>query len=507
MYILAPLMEKNVLVGGLSFSRFTRRFHRMGMGFDTEHRRQELQKTRMITTRRFAMHKSDTADSYMSLSETELKPLHTSLIDSFLLMMYEPRAQCYSSSSVNMVFDLFHIQNRADFEAINVPHRNSWYGAESSQSTPIRMTGRWVQDTQNEGIVHIHVTCPFIGGPTPSNHICSCTNMAGGKHMACILDILSRVMLQLLLNGIHKKTHLNANSIHSIYFQTFTVGMDHKNSIISPTNYSIIQLKQEGGFPSLFSSLLDPKYFLQSIEMSNMVDTSGNVMAYIPRVLIHRFNILHNGVGILVWRPTIHEVQHTTTITTSSNSNSSNTISISSYDIQDIEIYLHKRTSTKRIFPSLYDMFVGGVCTIRESVQTTATRELEEELNLKHCQEFLSPPLFTCLISTTYNRCVVTVFTYSYHSKYDTIQWQPEEVDWGDFIPYSVVQQSATLSMERMKLLETTTGARKTIEEETPRMSLDDKNQAYYSSSHWDFVPDGLLVWESWLDYVQKCKR
>jgi hypothetical protein len=100
---------------------------------------------------------------------------------------------------------------------------------------------------------------------------------------------------------------------------------------------------------------------------------------------------------------------------------------------------------------------------------------------------------------------VVTVFTYSYHTRYDSIQWQPEEVEWGDFIPYCVVKQS----VERMKRLGTWPGR---IQEQTDSNLLRSRNSEIHfkvpttctsnASSSWDYVPDGLLVWAFWLDYL-----
>lgn len=46
------------------------------------------------------------------------------------------------------------------------------------------------------------------------------------------------------------------------------------------------------------------------------------------------------------------------------------------------DVYCHRRTSTKRVFPSLYDMFIGGVSESMEPAAHTALRELGEELDL-----------------------------------------------------------------------------------------------------------------------------
>lgn len=52
--------------------------------------------------------------------------------------------------------------------------------------------------------------------------------------------------------------------------------------------------------------------------------------------------------------------------------------------VRDAEgrIFVHRRTATKLVFPSLYDMFVGGVVGAGESYDEAALREAEEELGV-----------------------------------------------------------------------------------------------------------------------------
>ena len=47
------------------------------------------------------------------------------------------------------------------------------------------------------------------------------------------------------------------------------------------------------------------------------------------------------------------------------------------------DIYVHRRTSTKDLFPSLYDMFVAGTVEAGETYEATAVRELEEEIGVR----------------------------------------------------------------------------------------------------------------------------
>lgn len=166
-------------------------------------------------------------------------------------------------------------------------------------------------------------------------------------------------------------------------------------------------------------------------------------------------------------------------------------------------LYVHRRTSTKRVFPSLYDMFVGGVSAAGEDPTVTAAREVSEELGLSRALEkpsALSGKLFDCKVCTVYNRCIVTMFYFQFDSTRDSISWQEEEVAWGSFVPYSVVESSAKLSIERMLKAGSWPGEPPfalTVENQDTTSVADYDDEDDWAS--WDFVPDGLLVWEAWL--------
>ncbi|MEU3507423.1 NUDIX domain-containing protein [Streptomyces longwoodensis] len=100
-------------------------------------------------------------------------------------------------------------------------------------------------------------------------------------------------------------------------------------------------------------------------------------------------------------------------------------------------VFVHRRTPTKLVFPSLYDMFVGGVVGAGESYDDAALREAEEELGVSG----LPRPdfLFTFLYddgaghswwSAVYEvRCTLPVHP------------QVEEVAWHDFLPEEEVER------------------------------------------------------------------
>ncbi|KAL3770408.1 hypothetical protein ACHAW5_002325 [Stephanodiscus triporus] len=257
-------------------------------------------------------------------------------------------------------------------------------------------------------------------------------------------------------------------------------------------------------------------------ELVDMVDGTGAVLGSLPRPYVHAWNVLHRGVGLLVSKD--EDVLRSL--------DDGRTMPL---------VYVHRRTSTKRIFPSLYDMFVGGVSCRGERSRTTAAREVAEELGLGRALEFvdgggmtmtgsattttiqenddpLSDELFKCTVCTPYNRCVVSVFSYVARDGEEVISWQDEEVAWGGYVPYDVVEYAAYASIERLAnrgdwpgilplpppppptITTTTTTPGEVLTWESDN---DDKSQC----DSWDFVPDGLLVWDAWKSYVRNQRR
>jgi len=138
-----------------------------------------------------------------------------------------------------------------------------------------------------------------------------------------------------------------------------------------------------------------------------LVDGSGSPIAVLPRLLIHKYNMLHRGIGVIVLAPRVEQspLQEEETIPN---------------NYHKYSVYCHQRTFSKRIFPGLYDMFVGGVSGVGETSKQTAIRELAEELGIiKNDDSRMSNALVSCCICTLYNRCVVTVFQYMYDPTLD----------------------------------------------------------------------------------------
>jgi len=121
-------------------------------------------------------------------------------------------------------------------------------------------------------------------------------------------------------------------------------------------------------------------------------------------------------------------------------------------------VFVHRRTPTKLVFPSLYDMFVGGVVGAGESYDDAALREAEEELGVSGL------PRPTLLFKFLYDDGAgQTWWSAVYEVRCDLpVNPQVEEVAWHDFLP----------------------------EGELERRLAD-----------WAWVPDGLAAYERLKDY------
>ena len=291
--------------------------------------------------------------------------------------------------------------------------------------------------------------------------------------------------------------------------QLLTTTATLNNDGVNDNNYN----DENIGIRQLFQPL-NSQY--ANMELVDMVNDQGDViLGSLPRPYVHTWNILHRGVGVIVSRDV--SILDNDAGGYGNNNNKPN-------------VYVHQRTDTKRIFPSLFDMFVGGVSCRGECAELTAARELAEELGLRGALNYyqkkevvggesnensssskqnpLSSELFRCTIGTAYNRCVVSVFAYQCLTDVESIHWQKEEVQWGEFVPYDVVEVAAALSVDRLKASGTWPG---NDDVSIDKAQMTEKiqvlkneytpNQAWES---WDFVPDGLLVWEAWLKWYNK---
>ncbi|MET7858619.1 NUDIX domain-containing protein [Streptomyces sp. NPDC005318] len=92
-------------------------------------------------------------------------------------------------------------------------------------------------------------------------------------------------------------------------------------------------------------------------------------------------------------------------------------------------LFVHRRTSTKLVFPSHYDMFVGGVVGAGESYDEAALREAEEELGVSGLPR--PEPLFKFLYAGPGH----TWWSYIYQVRCALpVNPQVEEVAWHTFL-------------------------------------------------------------------------
>jgi 8-oxo-dGTP pyrophosphatase MutT (NUDIX family) len=100
-------------------------------------------------------------------------------------------------------------------------------------------------------------------------------------------------------------------------------------------------------------------------------------------------------------------------------------------------LFVHRRTPVKLVFPSHYDMFVGGVVGAGESYDEAALREAEEELGVTG----LPKPRF--LFKFLYdNGAGHSWWSAVYEVRCELpVSPQAEEVAWHDFLPEAEVER------------------------------------------------------------------
>jgi isopentenyldiphosphate isomerase len=120
-------------------------------------------------------------------------------------------------------------------------------------------------------------------------------------------------------------------------------------------------------------------------------------------------------------------------------------------------VFVHRRTPEKLVFPSLYDMFVGGVVGTGEGYDDAALREAEEELGVSGLPR--PTPLFGFLFEDPHYRSWCRVYEVACAAP---VRPQPEEVAWHAFL---------------------------TDEELATRLP------------EWEWVPDGMAAYRRWEAY------
>jgi isopentenyldiphosphate isomerase len=99
------------------------------------------------------------------------------------------------------------------------------------------------------------------------------------------------------------------------------------------------------------------------------------------------------------------------------------------------EVYVHRRSHGKDLFPGLLDLFVGGVVAAGESYRGAATRELAEELGVTGAP---LRPLFATAFESAETQSHIAVFAVVAEGPFVL---QAEEVLWGDFVPVAELER------------------------------------------------------------------
>ncbi|MFY0405375.1 NUDIX hydrolase [Solicola sp. PLA-1-18] len=132
-------------------------------------------------------------------------------------------------------------------------------------------------------------------------------------------------------------------------------------------------------------------------EQVGLFDVEGRPAGTAPRARVRRENLLHAATAVLVRDGTGR-------------------------------VYVHRRTTTKDVYPGLHDYVAGGVLQAGEDPTEGAVRELEEELGVSGVP--LSP-LGASLYEDEHTRYWAHRFEAVWHGP---VRWQPSEVDWGTWM-------------------------------------------------------------------------
>ncbi|MFG1625982.1 phosphotransferase [Kribbella sp. NPDC049227] len=128
--------------------------------------------------------------------------------------------------------------------------------------------------------------------------------------------------------------------------------------------------------------------------MVAILDDDNVVIDARPRSEMRRHNLRHSATGVLVRNPAG-------------------------------EIYVHRRTPTKDLYPSRYDFSAGGVVAAGEDPYDAVVRELAEELGITGAELTRLPEDDFADDHTRYH-------AYLYTCVWDgPVKHQPEEVEWG----------------------------------------------------------------------------
>ena len=134
-----------------------------------------------------------------------------------------------------------------------------------------------------------------------------------------------------------------------------------------------------------------------SDELVALYDERGHVVGQVLRSTMRRENLWHAASSVVVCDPLGR-------------------------------VYLHRRTTTKDVYPGLLDFAAGGVVLAGEDPALGAVREAEEELGVRGVP---LQPWGVVAYEDAHTRYHAHRFTVEWAGP---IRWQPEEVSWGAWV-------------------------------------------------------------------------
>ena len=139
-------------------------------------------------------------------------------------------------------------------------------------------------------------------------------------------------------------------------------------------------------------------------ELVDVVDADDRVLRQVTRAEMRRENLLHRAVYLLVFNGRG-------------------------------EILVHRRTTSKDVYPGYWDVTVGGVVDAGEDYETAADRELAEEVGIR---DVAIETLFDVRYSDASTQLIGRAFLVRYDG---VIRLQPEEVAWAAFVPLAEAER------------------------------------------------------------------
>ncbi len=133
-------------------------------------------------------------------------------------------------------------------------------------------------------------------------------------------------------------------------------------------------------------------------EIVALYDTDGLPCGSAPRALVRRDNLHHAATAVVVLDP-------------------------------DERVYVHRRTTTKDVYPGMCDVCAGGVLLAGEGPYEGAVREVAEELGVSGVPLV---PIFTGAYEDAHTS--YEAFGYLVDNWSGEVRWQPEEVAWGGWM-------------------------------------------------------------------------